>query len=160
MLKRTALRVMGASALLALTACASVQPTPLADTIANTPELSTLSGLIAQAGLTETLRGPGPFTVFAPSNAAFKAVPAATLAKLAGDKEALKAVITFHVVAGKLGAAEVTNGPVKSLQGAPLALAKAGTFVTVEDAVVQQADIGAANGVIHITDSVLFPPKR
>ena len=161
MLKRTSLQALGLAALLAMTACASVPPpVSVADTIARTPELSTLSGLIVQSGLTETLRGTGPYTVFAPSNEAFKAVPADTLTRLAADKDALKGVLGFHVVPGKLAAADLPNGPLKSVQGAPLALAKAGSFVTVEDAVVQRADIEASNGWVHITDRVLMPPKR
>ena len=164
MLKRTTLRAMSAlsaTALLALTACASVpQPVSVTDTIARMTELSTLSRLINEAGLAETLRGAGPYTVFAPSNEAFKAVPADQLAKLTADKDALRNVLTFHVLPGKVMAAAVTSGPAKTVQGAALALSKAGSFVTVDDAVVQQADIGADNGVVHITDRVLLPPKK
>jgi uncharacterized surface protein with fasciclin (FAS1) repeats len=150
-----------ATVLVWLSGCAST-PTPasIADTAARTPQLSTLSKLINDAGLADTLRGAGPFTVFAPSDDAFKAVPAATLAQLAGDKELLKAVLTYHVVAGKVMAADVKTGNVKTVQGANVALAKAGTFVTVEDAVVQRADVTATNGVVHVIDKVLMPPKR
>ena len=103
---------------------------------------------------------PGPFTVFAPSDEAFKAVPAKTMAELSADKELLKAVLTYHVVPGKVVAADVKNGNAKTVHGANLALAKAGTFVTVEDAVVTQADVVASNGVVHVIDRVLMPPKR
>ena len=103
-------------------------------------------------------RGPGPFTVFAPTDEAFKAVPAATMARLASDKALLRSVLTFHVVPGKVMAAEVKNGPAKSVQGANLALSRAGTFVTVEEAVVQVADVPVTNGVVHIIDTVLIPP--
>lgn len=156
---------LGAPALLAasLLGCASSpmqSPTTIADTAARTPQLSTLNRLITQAGLAETLRGPGPFTVFAPSDEAFKAVPAKTMAELGADKEMLKSVLTFHVVAGKVPAADVKNGNTKTVNGANLALAKAGTTVTVEDAVVVQADVGATNGVVHVIDRVLIPPKR
>lgn len=144
-----------------LAGCASLPaPTPIAGTVAGTPQLATLNKLIASAGLTETLDGPGPFTLFAPSDDAFKALPAKTLADLATDKAALKSVLTYHVLPGKLSSAEVKNGNLKSVQGANLALSKAGTFVTVEDAVVQQPDVAATNGVIHIIDKVLLPPKR
>jgi uncharacterized surface protein with fasciclin (FAS1) repeats len=127
---------------------------------ARTPQLSTLNKLIGDAGLAATLSGPGPFTVFAPSDEAFKAVPAATLAALASDKEQLKAVLTYHVLAGKVTAADVKAGPAKTVQGANVTLAKSGTFVTVEDAVVTNADVPATNGVVHVIDRVLMPPKR
>ena len=146
---------------LALAGCAST-PTPMtiADTAARTPQLSTLNKLIADAGLGDTLRSAGPFTVFAPSDEAFKSVPAKTMAELAANKELLKSVLSYHVVAGKLSAAEAKNSNLKTVQGANVALAKAGTFVTVEDALVTQADVNATNGVIHVIDKVLMPPKR
>jgi uncharacterized surface protein with fasciclin (FAS1) repeats len=130
----------------------------VADTIARTPELSTLNSLVTKAGLTETLKSAGPFTVFAPSNEAFKAVPAKTLDELAASPDKLKAVLNYHVVPGKLMAADVKNSNVKSVQGSNLALAKAGTFVIVETATVTTADISATNGVVHVVDTVLLPP--
>lgn len=146
---------------LALAACATTPaPAPIAEVAARTPELSTLARLIGDAGLSDTLRAAGPYTVFAPSNEAFKAVPAATMQELAGNKVLLKSVLTFHVVPGKLTAAEVKTGNVKTVQGANVALAKSGTFVTVEDAVVTQADVDATNGVVHVIDRVLMPPRR
>ena len=158
--KRSLLQLTGAVALAAfVSGCATTPaPTTIADTAARTPQLSTLTRLLGEAGLADTLRGPGPFTVFAPSDAAFKAVPAATMALLAKDKEMLRSVLSFHVVPGKVMAAEVKNGPAKSVQGANLALSRAGTFVTVEDAVVQVADVPVTNGVVHIIDTVLIPP--
>ncbi len=160
---KTQRRALFAAALmaLALVGCATTpSPTTIAETAARTPQLSTLNKLINDAGLADTLRGAGPFTVFAPSDEAFKAVPAKTLAELAADKELLKAVLTYHVVPGKLTTAEAKNGNLKTVQGANVALSKAGTFVTVEDALVTQADVGATNGVVHIIDKVLMPPKR
>jgi len=132
----------------------------VADTVARTPQLTTLSKLITDAGLTETLRGAGPFTVFAPSDDAFKAVPAKTMAELAANKELLKSVLTYHVVPGKVMAADVKNASTKTVQGANVALAKAGGYVTVEDAMVTQADVPASNGVVHVIDRVLMPPKK
>ena len=134
-------------------------PMPIADAVAAAPQLSTLNRLIADAGLTETLRGTGPYTLFAPSDEAFKAVPAKALADLAADKALLKSILSFHLLPGKLSSAEAKNGNLKSVQGANLAVSKAGTFVTVEDAVVQQADLPATNGVIHVIDKVLMPPN-
>jgi uncharacterized surface protein with fasciclin (FAS1) repeats len=153
-------RLSSALAALAILAGCASTPTPMsiADTAANTPQLSTLSKLITEAGLGDTLRGTGPYTVFAPTDEAFKAVPAATLDALAKDKARLKAVLSYHVVAGQLLAADVKNGPAKTVQGANVTLSKAGTFVTIEDAVVTQPDVPATNGVVHIIDRVLMPP--
>jgi uncharacterized surface protein with fasciclin (FAS1) repeats len=144
-----------------LAGCATV-PTPvdLADTIARTPSLSTLNGLIGSAGLTETLKATGPFTVFAPSNDAFKAVPAKTLDELLKSPDKLKALLAFHVVEGKVVAASVKNAKVKTLNGADFETSKAGDFVTVENAAVTTADVKATNGVIHIIDTVLIPPAK
>jgi uncharacterized surface protein with fasciclin (FAS1) repeats len=128
--------------------------------VARTPSLSTLNKLLLDAGLTETLRSTGPYTLFAPSDDAFKALAPKVLAELTQDKTRLKAVLSYHVVAVALPSASVKPGPVKSVQGANLALSRAGTFVTVEDAVVQQADVAATNGVIHVVDRVLIPPKQ
>jgi uncharacterized surface protein with fasciclin (FAS1) repeats len=150
-----------AAAALLFTGCASLpSPQPVASTIAATPELSTLSSLITKAGLASTLNGSGSFTVFAPSNEAFKAVPAKTLDELAANPARLSEVLTYHVLANKAMAHDVKSGPAKTVHGGNIALAKAGAFVTVEDAVVQKADIGATNGVVHIVDRVLIPPVR
>jgi len=156
--KRTWLSLAAAAV---LSACASTPaPKSVTDTVASTPQLSTLSKLIADAGLADTLRGPGPFTVFAPSDEAFKAVPAKTMADLAANKQLLSSVLTSHVIAGNVPSGEVKTGPAKTVQGANVALSKAGSFVTVEDAVVTQPDLRATNGVIHIVDRVLIPPKQ
>jgi len=141
--------------------CASMSsPKSVADTIAATPSLSTLNGLIVKAGLTPTLQGSGPFTVFAPTNDAFKAVPAKTMDALAKDPAMLRNVLTYHVLAGKVMSGDVKNGPVKTVNGASVALAKAGDFVTVEESMVQTANIVATNGVIHTVDRVMIPPAK
>jgi uncharacterized surface protein with fasciclin (FAS1) repeats len=159
MIRTTLLPLAAALALVA--GCASTPaPATVADTAARTPQLSTLNKLIADAGLGETLRAAGPYTVFAPSDDAFKAVPAKTMAELAANKEMLKSVLTYHVLPGKVTAAEVKNGNAKTVQGANVALGKSGTYVTVEEAMVTQADVPATNGVVHIIDRVLIPPKR
>ncbi|MEO6016688.1 MAG: fasciclin domain-containing protein [Polaromonas sp.] len=150
-----------AAAALVLAGCAtSSTPVSVADTIASKPQLSTLNGLVAKAGLTEVLRTGGPFTVFAPTNEAFAKVPAKTMDVLANDPAKLKAVLTYHVIPGKIMAADVKNGNNKTMNGANLAVSKAGNFVTVEDAMVQTADISASNGVVHMVDSVLMPPSH
>jgi len=160
-IRRTLLLAATAAATAALMACATTPaPTTVADTAARTPQLSTLTKLINDAGLADTLRGTGPFTVFAPTDQAFKEVPAKTMAELAANKELLKSVLTYHVLPGKVASADVKNGNVKTVQGANVAVSRAGTFVTVEDAVVTQADVQATNGVVHIIDKVLIPPRR
>jgi uncharacterized surface protein with fasciclin (FAS1) repeats len=147
----------GACILLALSlaACATAPaPASIAATVAATPQLSTVNRLIAEAGLGDALRAQGPFTLFA-----FKSVPAQTLAELGSNKEWLKSVLNYHLLPVKLPASEVKNSNVKTVNGANLALAQAGTTVTVEDAVVVQADMPASNGVVHVIDRVLLPPK-
>lgn len=144
-----------------VSACASMQkPVSVADTLAKTPELSTLNGLVKAAGLTETLQGPGPFTVFAPNDAAFKALKAGTLDDLGKHPEKLRDLLTYHVVPGALAAKDVKNSTVKAVNGDPLALSKAGDFVTVENAMAVKGDVMASNGVIHIIDTVMTPPKK
>ena len=159
---KTSIRLLcGIAATLALSACATATaPMTIADTAAATPQLSTLNKLIGDAGLAETLRGTGPFTVFAPTNDAFKAVPAKTLDALAKDPALLKSVLSYHVLAGKVTSADVKNGPAKTVQGANVALAKAGTFVTIDEAVVTTADVPVSNGVVHVIDRVLLPPMK
>ncbi|MGH6638621.1 MAG: fasciclin domain-containing protein [Polaromonas sp.] len=148
-----------AATLAALAGCATHStPVSVADTIAARPQLSTLNTLVAKTGLADTLKGTGPFTVFAPTNEAFAKVPAKTMDALANDPAKLKAVLTYHLVPGKLMAADVKNGNSKTVNGANVALSKAGDFVTVEEALVQTADISATNGIVHIVDSVLIPP--
>ena len=155
-------RLILATSLVALLAgCATTQtPVPVADALARDPQLSTLAGLVQKAGLTDTLRGAGPFTVFAPTNDAFKAVPQKTLDELAANPASLKAVLTYHVLPARVSAADVKVGNAKTVEGGNLALGKAGTFVTVEEAMVQTPDIAATNGVIHTIDRVLLPPVR
>ena len=158
MLKTLALVAAGAAV---LAGCASTPaPATITDTAARTPQLSTLNRLLGEAGLAETLKSPGPYTVFAPTDAAFQAVPARTLAELAKDKERLKAVLAYHVLPGTVKAADVKNGAAKTVHGANVALARAGSFVTYDEAVVTQADVAATNGVVHLIDKVVLPPAR
>ena len=148
-------------AALALGACATTPaPTTIADTAATNPQLTTLNKLINEAGLADTLRGPGPYTMFAPTDDAFKAVPPATLEALAKDKNRLKTVLSYHVVPGTLTSSDVKNGPVKTVQGGDVTLYKSGTFLTVEEAVVTTPDVRATNGVIQVVDKVLLPPTK
>ena len=157
---RRVLIVAASVAIVATVSGCATQPNPVsvADTLAARPDLSTLSSLVVKAGLTDTLKGTGPFTVFAPTNAAFAKVPAKTMDDLGKDPARLRAVLTYHVVPGKVMAADVKNSNAKTVNGANLALSKAGDFVTVEDGMVQTADVQATNGVVHVIDSVLIPP--
>jgi uncharacterized surface protein with fasciclin (FAS1) repeats len=122
------------------------------------PELSTLVTAVGAAGLAETLQGDGPFTVFAPTNDAFDALPAGVLDKLVKpeNKKALVDILTYHAVAGAVPAAEVKDGKVATVQGGDLELSTA-SGVTVNGAKVVKADIMASNGVVHEIDAVLLP---
>jgi len=158
--RRLALASAAAALALLATGCATqLPPVSLADTLARDPQLSTLNSLVVKAGLADTLKGTGPFTVFAPTNEAFKAVPQKTLDEVAANPTLLKAVLTYHVLPAKVGSADVKTSNVKTVQGANVAVSKSGEFVTVEDAMVQTADIAATNGVVHTIDRVLMPPK-
>lgn len=154
------------ASLMTLGACASSGPTSgtpanVVAAAAQQPELSTFTKLVQQAGLTATLEGAGPFTVFAPTDAAFKAVPAATLDKLAKDPVALKYTLTHHVLPGAVKSSDITGASsVTTVAGTKVTVSKAGDFVTVEDGLVTQADIMTGNGVLHVIDSVLTPPVK
>ena len=152
--------LLAAACAASLAGCASLSgPQTVADTIAANPNLSTLNTLVGQAGLTDALKGPGPITLFAPTNDAFKAVPAKTMDELK-DPARLKAVLSFHVLPAKLTSADVKNSSVKTVGGDNLALGKAGNVVTIEDAATITPDIMASNGVVHVIDRVLMPPKK
>jgi uncharacterized surface protein with fasciclin (FAS1) repeats len=160
MQRRTWMTLVPLATVLLMSACATTPTlTTVAQTIAANPQLSTATRLINEAGLTETLQGAGPFTVFVPTDEAFKAVPAAMVDALGKDKARLKAVLTYHVVPGALSSGDVKNGPIKTVNGAELSLYRAGTFVTADEAVVTTADLRATNGVVHIVDKVLMPPR-
>ena len=160
MQRRPWLALASLAAALLFGGCATTPaPMTVAQTIAANPQLSTAARLIQEAGLTETLQGAGPFTVFVPTDDAFKAVPTAMVDALGKDKARLKAVLSYHVVPGTLTAADVKNGPIKTAQGGELSLYRSGTFVTADEAVVTTADVRASNGVVHLVDKVLMPPK-
>jgi uncharacterized surface protein with fasciclin (FAS1) repeats len=160
MQRRSWLALASLAAALLFAGCATTPaPMTVAQTIAANPQLTTATRLIQEAGLTETLQGNGEFTGFIPNDEAFKALPAATMQALGKDKARLKAVLSYHVVAGSLGSADVKNGPIKTVQGSYLSLYRSGTFVTADEAVVTSADARATNGIVHIVDKVLMPPR-
>ena len=140
---------------LALTAVA-VQAKDIVDTAIAAGDFKTLAVALEKAGLIDTLKGKGPFTVFAPTDAAFAKVPKKDLDALLADKSKLAAVLTYHVVPGSVMARDVKDGKVKTVQGSDLTLSTSGG-VKVDGANVVKADIVADNGVIHVIDSVVLP---
>ena len=141
---------------LALSAAFSVQAKDIVDTAVGAGTFKTLAAALTAAGLIDTLKGPGPFTVFAPTDEAFAKIPKADLDALLKDKAKLTAILTYHVVAGKVMAADVKAGKVKTVQGSELTVSTTGG-VMVDKAKVVKTDIVADNGVIHVIDSVILP---
>jgi len=135
----------------------SAQAKDLVDTAVDAGQFKTLAAALDKAGLVPTLKGKGPFTVFAPTDAAFAKVPKGDLDALLADKAKLTAVLTYHVVPGTVMAKDVKSGKVKTVQGSELTLAASGGGVMVDNAQVVKADIVADNGVIHVIDSVVIP---
>jgi uncharacterized surface protein with fasciclin (FAS1) repeats len=127
------------------------------DTAVSAGQFNTLATAIKAAGLTNTLKGPGPFTVFAPTDAAFAKIPKADLDALLADKAKLTAVLTYHVVPGKVMAKDVKPGMVKTVEGQVLTVTVNGGKVMVDEAIVTKTDILADNGVIHVIDTVIVP---
>lgn len=134
----------------------SVQAKDIVDTAVAAGNFKTLATALGAAGLVDTLKGKGPFTVFAPTDEAFAKVPKADLDALLKDKAKLTAVLTYHVVPGKVMAADVKAGKVKTVQGSELTVTTTGG-VQVDGAKVVKADIVADNGVIHVIDTVVIP---
>lgn len=148
-------KMMLALALTAGTAF-SASAADIVDTAVKAGNFKTLVAAVQAAGLVDTLKGPGPFTVFAPTDAAFAKIPKATLDGLLADKAALTKVLTYHVVPGKVMAKDVKAGKVKTVQGGEVTLATTGG-VTIDGAKVVAADLAADNGVIHAIDTVIMP---
>ena len=144
-----------AIATLALVA-ASAQAKDIVETAASAGQFGTLAAALEKAGLTETLKGQGPFTVFAPTDEAFAKVPKAQLDALLADREKLAAVLTYHVVPGSVMAKDVKPGKVRTVQGSELTVSTT-DGVKVDAANVVKTDILADNGVIHVIDSVVLP---
>lgn len=122
-------------------------------------QFNTLVAAVKAAGLVEVLSGPGPFTVFAPTDDAFKKLPAGTVENLLKpeNKEKLVAILKYHVVPGKVMAADVKPGMVKTVEGDTLSIQVTDGKVTVDNATVVKTDIAASNGVIHVIDTVVLP---
>lgn len=149
-------------------AAADTSSMTIAEIAASNPDFSTLVAAVDAAGLTETLSGTGPYTVFAPTNDAFDALPAGTVETLLKPKnqEQLAAILTYHVVDGQVMAADVQPGEVTTVNGATFEVST-GMDGSVEitdgqgnTATVTATDIEASNGVIHVIDTVLLPPSN
>lgn len=163
-MKLRTLLVIGSLALAALgltltTAQSTTQNQTIAQIVATNPNFSTLLAAVQAAGLVETLSGPGPFTVFAPTNEAFAKIPKADLDKLLADKAALTKVLTYHVVAGRVPSSQVvTLKEAKTVQGQSVTIeVKDGKVILNGSSTVTAVDIQASNGIIHVIDTVLLP---
>jgi uncharacterized surface protein with fasciclin (FAS1) repeats len=142
----------------AMPAAPATAPSTIVDTAVAAGQFTTLVSLIKQAGLAETLSGSGRYTVFAPTDAAFKKVPKKTLEALAQDKATLKSVLLYHVAKGRLAAKQVvTRSSIKTLNGKRLRVRVRGGNVFVNTSKVVSADVRASNGIIHAVNRVLIP---
>lgn len=138
-------------------ALGTVHAADIVDTAKSSGSFNTLVTAVQAAGLVDTLKGPGPFTVFAPTDEAFAKIPKAKLDALLKDKSALTKVLTYHVVPGKVMAADVKPGAVKTVEGSTLMVSASGGKVMVDNANVIKTNVGADNGVIHAIDTVVMP---
>lgn len=153
-MKRIALAV----SLLATTLAGNTFAADIVDTAIAAGNFTTLVKAVQAAGLVETLKSPGPFTVFAPTDEAFAKLPAGTLESLLASPEKLKAVLTYHVVAGKVMAADVVKlKQAKTVQGSSAKVKTMGGKVMIDQANVVKTDIVTDNGVIHVIDAVILP---
>jgi uncharacterized surface protein with fasciclin (FAS1) repeats len=158
LIKRTFVAL--AVAAVATTIPANAQQKDIVDTAVGAGSFKTLAAALQAAGLVETLKGDGPFTVFAPTDEAFAKLPAGTVENLLKpeNKEKLKAILTYHVVAGKVMAADVVKlKTAKTVQGTTVDISTTGGKVKVDNANVVKTDIAASNGVIHVIDTVIMP---
>lgn len=144
------------ASVLAFGTMVSAQAKDLVDTAVSAGSFKTLVTAVQAAGLVDTLKGPGPFTVFAPTDEAFAKIPKAQLDALLKDKAKLTAVLTYHVVPGKVMAKDVKPGMVKTVQGGEITISTTGG-VMVDNAKVVTTDVEASNGVIHVIDTVIMP---
>jgi len=136
---------------------AAAAQTDIVVTAVGAGQFNTLAKALTAAGLVDTLKGPGPFTVFAPTDEAFAKIPPEKLNALLADKAALTKVLTYHVLSGKVVAADVKTGQVKTVEGQNLNIYVSSAGVTVNNAKVIKTDVMATNGVIHVIDTVVLP---
>ncbi len=158
MMKSTVAVFVLAFALLVPSLVRADAPKDIVDTAVAAGTFKTLTKALTEAGLVDTLKGKGPFTVFAPTNEAFAKLPKGTVEALLKDKQKLVAVLTYHVVAGKVMAADAAKlTSAKTVNGQSLTIKAAKGSVMINGATVIKADIVASNGVIHVIDTVLLP---
>jgi uncharacterized surface protein with fasciclin (FAS1) repeats len=164
MKKLLALLAISTAALATTAGAATARPAEdknIVQTAVAAGQFKTLAMLLTRAGLAGTLQKPGPYTVFAPTDAAFKRVPKATLNALLKDRAKLRGVLLYHVVAGKVAAADVVKlRSAKTLGGKSVRIRVSGANVFVNSSKVTKADVAASNGVIHVINRVLIPPAR
>lgn len=157
-------RAVLAAVLLALAPCAmEAQSKDIIETAASAGSFNTMTRLLNEAGLTPILRGPGPFTVFAPTDAAFAKLEPGVLDALVKDKPRLRSVLLYHVIAGKITVAEVVKlagTSKKTFEGPEAKITASGETAVINNARVVQGDIMAKNGIIHGIDAVMIPPAR
>jgi uncharacterized surface protein with fasciclin (FAS1) repeats len=144
---------------LALVFSGSAMAADIVDTAVSAGSFNTLVTAVKAAGLVDTLKGPGPFTVFAPSDEAFAKIPKDQLNALLADKKKLTDVLTYHVVSGKVMAKDVKAGPVKTVEGQS-AMIKTDGGPRIDNARIIKTDVVASNGVIHVIDTVIMPPQK
>jgi uncharacterized surface protein with fasciclin (FAS1) repeats len=134
-------------------------PGTIVEVAVSAGSFKTLVAAVKAAGLADTLSGPGPFTVFAPTDDAFAKLPAGTVDSLLQpqNKDKLRAILLYHVVAGKVLSSDLKSGTVKTVGGGDLTIDLSGSAPKVNDATVIKADVPASNGVIHVIDTVLLP---
>lgn len=159
----TFVRAAVVAAPVALLAALPAKAADIVDTAAGNEQFSTLVAAVKAAGLAETLKGEGPFTVFAPTNAAFDALPEGTVDSLLQpeNQEKLAGILTYHVIPGEVTSGDIEGEMmVETVNGAQVKVAATDGGVMVGGAMVTQADIMADNGVIHVIDAVVMPPEQ
>ena len=160
MYRRNFIAGLGLASIVTLTACAEMGEPDIVDIAASNDDFSTLVAAVSAAGLVDTLKGDGPFTVFAPTNAAFEKLPAGTVESLLepDNKDTLTSILTYHVVAGKVMAEDVvTLSSATTVNGKDVHIRVKDGSVYINKSKVVMTDIEASNGVIHVIDTVLLP---
>ncbi len=158
MLRKTFIALATTTAM-ATSAFADGHSKDIVDTAVEAGSFTTLVAAVEAAGLVDTLKGEGPFTVFAPTDEAFAALPEGTVEGLLADPDALASILTYHVIAGKVMSTDLSDGmTAATVNGADLTIKTEGG-VMVNDASVTTADVEASNGVIHVIDKVILPPS-
>ena len=154
------IRTLFAATAIAAALGTAAQAQTIVDIAAGNPDFSTLVAAVTAAGLVETLSGEGPFTVFAPTNAAFAALPAGTVESLLNDIPTLTGILTYHVVPGAVMASALSEGlTVATVNGAEVTFTLA-NGAQINGANIVATDITASNGVIHVIDAVILPPAN